>query len=231
MRKTYFTRKTLIALSFAFLFSFIFLFVGYCLTSSKNVVLTFAQDVFDYQKISGDGLRFIFVFLVLVALYVVVCTAAILYERRYAIVNGKKHYSPKMFVTYILTFLACFVLSFGVATLIDRIAHVDLAEAYRFIGTTLVVSLIIYVLVLGFIIGILLFVVNFILVDKPFRFFKEEELPIIDDALENGEEESDIQSNFDSTSSSTSLGAGEGLIGDTTTRKVVTRSQSAGRKH
>ena len=218
MRKTYFTRKTLIALSLAFLYSFLFLFVGYCLTSNKNMIQSLAVDVFGYVKVSGNGMKFLFVFLLLVALYIVVGTAAILYERRYAIVNGKKHYSFKMILTYILTALACFVLSFGVATLIDRIANVDVKEAYRFIGMTLLVTTIIYLLLAGVVAGVLLFIFNLILVDKPFKFFKEEDLPVIEDELE--QEDVDVASNFDSTGAS-SMGAAEGMLADSSVRTVT----------
>ena len=218
MRKNYFTRKTLIALSFAFLYSFIFLFTGYSLTANKNVILKLAQDVFNFNKITS-GATFIFIFLILVALYVVVFVAAILYERRYAIVNGKKPYSVKMFISYILTFLACFALSFGVATLIDRIAKVDIAEAYRFIGQTLLIATILYILVVAMLAGVLLFVVNFILIDKPFRFFKEEDMPVIQD--EDELEDNDVTSNFDTAAGGSGLGGGEGMINDTAKKKTI----------
>ena len=223
MRKTYFTRKTLIALSLAFLYSFIFLFTGYCLTSKKNMILTLAQDVFGYTQIAGGAERFIFIFLVLVALYVIVLVAAILYERRYAIVNGKKHYSVKMFITYILTFLACTALSFGVSILILRIAKVNVAEALRFIGMTALISAVLYVFAVCFIGGILLFIVNFILVDKPFKFFKPEDMPEIQDDLEKEEaEDADVQSNFDKDATgSSSLGLGEGMLSDSSIREAT----------
>ncbi len=221
MRKTYFTRKTLVALSFAFLYSFIFLFTGYCLTSNKNFILKLAQDVFGYTKISEGAERFIFIFLVLVAVYVIVFMAAILYERRYAIVNGKKHYSFKMIVTYILTFLACAVLSFGVAILVLRIAKVNVVEALRFIGMTALITTVLYVFAVCFIGGILLFIVNFILVDKPFRFFKPEDAPVIEDELEK-EESEDVQSNFDTDANgSSSLGLGEGKLSDSSIREAT----------
>ena len=217
MRKNYFTRKTLIALSFAFLYSFVFLFTGYCLTANKNVILKLAQSIFNFKPITS-GATFIFIFLILVALYVVVFVASILYERRYAIVNNKNPRSLKMFLIYIVTFLACFCLSFGVATLIDRIAKVDIAEAYRFIGQTLLIATIIYILVVACLVGILLFVVNFILIDKPFRFLKEEDMPVIQD---EEEEDNDVTSNFD-TNAKGGVGQpmAEGAIGDLAAHKV-----------
>ena len=217
MRKTYFTRKTLVALSFAFLYSFVFLFTGYCLTANKNVILKLAQAILHFQPITS-GATFIFIFLILVALYVVVGVAAILYERRFAIVNGKKPYSFKMIMFYILTVMACVALSFGVATLIVKIANVDILEAYRFIGQTLLISLIIYLLVVAALVGVLLFVVNFILIDKPFRFFKEEDMPVIQDEEEL--EENDVTSNFDKKATSSSMGASEGMLSEMGVRKV-----------
>ena len=222
MRKHYFTRKTLIALSVAFLYSFIFLFTGYCLTASKNVILTLAQNVFGFNKITTTASTFIFIFLVLVALYIVVLVAAILYERRYAIVNGKKPYTIRMFLVYIATFVACGILSFGVAYLIYRIAGIEMKEAFIFIGHTLLVSTIIFIFVVGMIAGILLFVVNFILVDKPFRFFKPEDLPEIEDDIEK-DLDLDVSSNFDNVGASGASGAasiGEGAFGDSTVKNL-----------
>lgn len=219
MRKTYFTRKNLIALSFAFFYSFIFLFTGYCLTATKNPILTLAQNIFGYNVIDVQAATFIFIFLILVAIYVVVYVAAVIYERRLAVVNGKSTRSFRMFLIYISTFLACFALSFGVATLIDKVAGVDIKEAYTFIAYTLLITTVIYVMAVAVLCGVLLFVVNFILVDKPFKFFKNDEMPELDADLDADDQE--VKSNFDVPEGSGQYGINEGgIVGDQEVRKV-----------
>lgn len=219
MRKTYFTRKNLIALSFAFFYSFLFLFTGYCLTTTKNPVLSLAQSVFGYNKIDTENARFIFLFLILVAIYIVVFVAAVIFEKRFAVVNGKKKRSVKLFLTYVLSFIVCGILSFGVAYLIYVIANVSFMPALSFIGTTLLITTVMYVLVVAVLVGILLFVVNFILVDKPFRFFKNDEVPELDEELDAPEQ--DVVSNFDATEGTGKYGINEGgIVGDNEVRKV-----------
>ena len=219
MRKTYFTRKNLIALSFAFFYSFLFLFTGYCLTTTKNPVLSLAQSVFGYNKIDTENARFIFLFLILVAIYIVVFVAAVIFEKRFAVVNGKKKRSVKLFLTYVLSFIVCGILSFGVAYLIYVIANVSFMPALSFIGTTLLITTVMYVLLVAVLAGILLFVVNFILVDKPFKFFKNDEVPELDEELDAPEQ--DVVSNFDATEGTGKYGINEGgIVGDNEVRKV-----------
>ena len=217
MHKPYFTRKNLVVLSLAFLYSFLFIFSGFCLNYEKNNVIKSFGEVLKFKQISG-GLS-LYIFLFLMAIYVIVLVAAIIYERRYAIINGKKPHSWQMFVTYILTFLACVVLSFGVGALIQRLANVPVKDAIRFIGQTFEVTTIIFVCVVAVIAGILLFVVNFILIDKPFKFFKAEEAPIIED---EEEEEANVVNNFDKATNvpGQPMVAGSGALSDNLVRKA-----------
>ena len=123
MKKPYYTRKDLIAISLAVFFAFVLIFVGMCLegtysfVSSKNPIAAIGKGLnFKVIECGISG----FICLVLVALYVAVFAAVFLYERRFAIVTNKKVYGIKMILTYVLSFLACGVISVGVGILIQK---------------------------------------------------------------------------------------------------------------
>lgn len=193
MHKPYITRKNLIVLSLAFLYSFLLCFTGFCLTYKKpNIIKTFGAAL-NFKEITG-GLS-LSIFLILVAIYVLVFAAAILFEIRFAVVNGKKPYKGQMWGVYGATLVVCFALSFGVGALIQAIAGANVGDAFKFVWQTIGLTTIIFIAVVLVIAGILMFIVNFILVDKPFKFFNEEDAPILDDDIE--EESNNVIGNFD----------------------------------
>lgn len=198
MKKPYFTRKNLIALSLVFVYSFIVLFVGVCTEGShsfvkaKNPVNGLGQ-LLNFRTIECGLIGYIC--LLLVAIYIVVFVASFLYERRYALINNIHPYCRKMIVSYVLSFLACLFLSLGVGILIQGISDAkNIALLLQFLGQCLLLGLIIYLGVVAFFGGILMFVVNFILIDKPFRSADLNEVPDFKD-----EEENDVTDNFDET--------------------------------
>ena len=107
MIKPYFTRKNFIKLSLAIMYSFILLFTGVCLdanyalVSRKNPIAALGR-VFKFDPIKVGASMYLL--LILVAIYFSVFVGLFLYERQYAIVNGKKKYGPKMLLTYFLSF-------------------------------------------------------------------------------------------------------------------------------
>lgn len=196
MKKPYFTRKNLITLSLAFLYSFIVLFVGVCIEGShgfvkaKNPINGLGQ-LLNFRTIEC-GLTGYLV-LLLVAIYIIVFVALFLYERRYALINNIHPYCRKMIISYVLSLLACLVLSLGVGILIQGISDAENIQlVLQFLGQCLLLGLIIYIGVVAFCGGILLFVVNFILIDKPFRSADLNEVPDFKD-----EEDNDVTNNFD----------------------------------
>ena len=197
MPKPYFTRKNLIALSVAFLYAFVFLFTGYCMAASRsNVIQKFAVDLFGFNNENFEGGKFLFIFLLLVAIYSILFVAAIIYEIRYAVINNKKAYSAKMFLVYFATLVVCLLLSFGLAILIDAVAKEPISAHLKFVGLAMGIAAIISFGIAALIAGVLLFVVNFVMVDKPFRFFNKNNLPILDDNEEDDVVD-DIKDNFD----------------------------------
>lgn len=211
MKKPYFTRKNLIVLSLAFFYSFLLLFVGLCLDGShlligkKNPIALVAEKInFEPIRCGVTG----YVSLILVAIYISVFVALFLYEKRYAVLNNKKPYSLKMILSYIASLVACFILSFGVGMLIC--GKNGIKTMYQFTGQSLLITTCIYILAFAFIGGILMFIVNFTQVDRPFRAFEDKNYPVLDD---DDLVKNDVSSNFDAVPSSKVSGTVSGEVG------------------
>lgn len=211
MKKPYFTRKNLIVLSLAFFYSFLLLFVGLCLDGShlligkKNPIALVAEKInFEPIRCGVTG----YVSLILVAIYISVFVALFLYEKRYAVLNNKKPYSLKMILSYLASLVACFILSFGVGMLIC--GKNGIKTMYQFTGQSLLITTCIYILAFAFIGGILMFIVNFTQVDRPFRAFEDKNYPVLDDddLVKNY-----VSSNFDAVPSSKVSGTVSGEVG------------------
>lgn len=203
MIKTYYTRKNLIKLALAMFYSFIIIFTGICLdanyvlVSKKNPIAAIGTMLnFEPIKCSASG----FVLLVLVAIHISVFIGLFLYERQYAIVNGKKKYGVKMIFTYLLSFIACAVLSLGLGILIQHpLSAENIKNVLTFTYQSICLATIIYVVLFAIIGGILMFVTNYLLIDKPFRSLdKNEEIIIGDD----DDLSADVTANFDSNEAS-----------------------------
>lgn len=198
MIKPYFTRKNFITLSLAIFYAFVVLFCGMCIEGGHNFAVASnpiakLAEAFNFTiiecKTSG------FICLVLVAIYIVVFVGMFLYEKQFAIVNNKKIFSPKMIVTYALSFLTCLVLSLGIGILIQRpLNGENIGNVLKFVGQSLILGTIIYVVLFAFFGGILMFIVNYLLIDKPFRSVEKTEVP---DFGDEEKIEQDITKKFD----------------------------------
>lgn len=211
MKKPYFTRKNLIVLSLAFFYSFLLLFVGLCLDGShlligkKNPIALVAEKInFEPIRCGVTG----YVSLILVAIYISVFVALFLYEKRYAVLNNKKPYSLKMILSYLASLVVCFILSFGVGMLIC--GKNGIKTMYQFTGQSLLITSCIYILAFAFVGGILMFIVNFTQVDKPFRAFEDKNYPVLDD---DDLVKNDVSSNFDAVPSNKVSGTVSGAVG------------------
>ena len=197
--KPYFTRKNLIAISLAFIYGLILVFTGLCIdaehnfVSKKNPINELAQGMKFKEITAGLGG---FLVLILVSVYIAVFVGAIIYEIRYAKVNNKKLYSPSMIISYVITLLACALLSVGLGLALQTpLTKEALYNIFAFLLQCLLLGSLIYVglfLVIG---GLLMLVVNFLLVDKPFKFFgKENEIP---EFPEEEDDDTDVSGSFD----------------------------------
>ncbi len=201
MKKPYFTRKNLIVLSLAIFYGLIVAFAGICSDAShavmpkNNLIFKFAQ-VLGFQAIECSLVGY--VGLMLVGLYIVLFVASVLYIRRYAINNHVSGKSPKLWLTYIGAFLICVLLSFGFTILfIDPKTGENIGNTLTFLGQSFLLGTLIFVILGALIGGIAMLVVNFILIDKPFRFSKDmEELDIAEDV-----DPIDVTASFDAHAS------------------------------
>ena len=185
MFKTLFTRKNLLVLSLTIFYSIILLFTGVCIEGGHTMVakknpLQLLSNSFGFASIDCGASGIIC--LVLIAVYLIVCTAGVVYERRYAIVNKKNPHSAKMISIYLLTILLCATLSFGLGLLIQRPFTKDnVWNICRFIGQCFVITTVIYFVLFAMIGAIIMFIVNLLNIDKPYKFFDEESEPEFDD--------------------------------------------------
>jgi len=217
MTKPYYTRKNLILIALAFFYSLLVVFTGACIDgahsifSRKNMINLIAQTLgFDSIAAGTAG----FVSLILIGIYIVVLVALIIFERRYAIVNNKKTYSFKMIMFYILTFVGCVLLSLGVGLLIQTNLGKDIGTLMTFLSQSLILGSLLFLVIFGLVAFGAMLVVNFIFVDKPFKFWNKNE------QIEVGEPDDvdvDITNSFDinPTGAPTTGAPGVGGVGGT----------------
>ncbi|MBE6597202.1 MAG: hypothetical protein E7641_05975 [Ruminococcaceae bacterium] len=198
MVQTIFTRKNLIAIAISVFYAIIFIFTGACLdgaasfVNKKNPIAMMANSM-GFRSITPGLLGYLC--LILIGIYIIVMVTALIYEKRYATVNGTKPFSPKMFGVYALTVLLCAALSLGIGILCQKpLTGENIKNMLLFIGQSLGLATGIFI-VLALIIGAAtMLVVNFINVDKPFKFFGDDTEPIFDD---EDLEDADVKSSFD----------------------------------
>ncbi len=237
MIKPYFTRKNFIKLALSFFYSITVLFAGFCIDGGQldagqqpgiiyigNPIAKLGNAIFGFNY--GDVGTSMYLLLILVAIYISLFIGIFLYERQYAIVNGKKKYSVKMIITYVLTLLACTALSLGLGLLFQKPDQVG--AALKYLGQSLAIGTIIYVGIMALFGGILMFFTNYLLIDKPFKSLDAEDEPIIGDEEEIN---ADVTANFDTPEGVNGVtgngvaGGGVGGIGEGTGESVVRKAE------
>ena len=216
MIQTIFTRKNLIAIALVAFYSILAIFTGACLDGNatfiyaKNPIAKMGESL-GFVKIAPGILGFLL--LLLIAFYILVLVTALIYERRYAIVNNIRPFSKKMWIVYGITVLACLLLSLGFGILCQRPFSVEnIGNMMSFVGQTLALTTILYAaafLILG---AAVMLVVNFINIDKPFKFFDKDNEPIFDDE-DLLEEDADVKNSFDAEIEEGMPGFGNGAGG------------------
>lgn len=198
MKKPYFTRKNLIALSLSMFYAITIFFTGICieaghsLVSKRNIINQLAI-MLRFKQIDASLAGF--VGLVLTAIYTVLFVASVIYIRRYLVENGKKTYSAKAIISYITAFVVCALLSVGLTTLfVAPRTWENVQITLTFLGQAFALGTAIFVALAILIGGIVMLVVNFILVDKPFRFFNKNDMEVVE---EETTERVDVAKSFD----------------------------------
>ena len=182
---TVFTRKNLIFLALIAIFSFVAMYVGCCVDAAhtifpeKNIINMLANGL-NMQpieaKIGG------YICLMLVAIYFFIFALAFTYARRSASIAGKKPFSLKMIGIYVAIALGCILLSWGLGIVIQKpLNGENIVRVLTFVGQTLGIALLVYVIGFAAIGSVVMLVVNFVKVGKPFKFFNKEDEPVFDD--------------------------------------------------
>ncbi len=201
MVKPFFTRKNLIVIALAFFYSLIFIFIGVCIDgahaiiSRKNLFNQIALSL-GFQEVAAGSSGF--VTLVLIGIYIVLFVAAVCYERRYAIANKKSPLSGKMIATYAITFVICVALSLGIGMLINSNLQdgQNLSLFMTFLSQTLVLGTLVYAVLFCLVAFGTMLVLNFLCVDKPFRFWSKNEQVKVEEEI-HADAELDVSSSFD----------------------------------
>ncbi len=211
MIQTIFTRKSFITISVSVFYALVLVFTGMCLDSGtelmskKNPIALLAKGI-GFKSIDPGTSGFIC--LVLVAFYAIVLVTALTYERRFAIVNNVKTLAPKMLGIYGATVGICLLLSLGFGMLCQRpLTGENLGNVLTFVGQSFALSLLIF-LALTLVIGaVLMFVINLLNIDKPFKFFDEEKAPVFGD---EDLVDADVKNSFDTEEPAVMPGFGDG---------------------
>ena len=197
MIKTLFTRKNFIALALAVMYSVLLVFVCACIDGAhnffpkKNTINILAQGM-NFEQISGGISGFIMV--MFAAVFFSLGAVGICFERQFAIFKKQSPASGKMFAWYFGTAFAAIALSLVLGILMQHpLTGENIGKAMKYLGQTVLLTTIIYIVLVVLIGAPVMLLVNFFLVDKPFRFFSKESEPVFDDGNTNF----DVTGNFD----------------------------------
>ena len=198
MVKPYFTRKNLMVIALMFFYALFIVFCGVCIDAAhliipKGNIINILGTQLGFKAIDAGTAGTVTLFLI--AIYLLVFVASVLYERRYAIINNKKTYGPKMLLIYFVTFVVCAALSVGIGMLIQTNLGQDILELLQFISQSIILGTIVFALLFGLVGFGAMLVVNFIFVDKPFKFWNKKEAIVVEE--EEEAVETDVTSSFD----------------------------------
>ena len=197
MKRPFYTRKNLILLAICMFYAIVVFYTGICvdgghsLISKRNIIFKLFQEL-NFKEI--DAALAGFVGLILLAVYIILFSAGVLYIRRYLIENGKSPLGSSAWCAYGVLLLVCVVLSIGLTILfVSPKTSANIGNTLLYLGQTFVLGTLIFIGLAVVVGGIIMLAVNFILVDKPFRFFGEHEVEIVEEA----ETTIDVSSSFD----------------------------------
>lgn len=172
--KTHFTRKNFITISLIYFFLVLVLFSALCLDDSgifnTNNPIAQIGNAFGIEVYNGS-----FQFYILLAcfiIYVLLFSCSFIYEIRLAKYYEENAWSKKRLIVYGVTFLICVVLCFGIGLVSQYPYDLEIIKNnFIYLGMSIVIGFILFIMLASFIFGICLLVVNFKNIDKPFKFF------------------------------------------------------------
>ena len=191
MTKTHFTRKNLISIALVFFYALSTIISGLAIDGNNpvfaknNPIQNLAASLFKVKDINGitakgvpSGSIQAYILLILFAIYIVLCTAAIIYEVRLAKYYDESPLNFKWWSIYIATFILCGALWIGIS-MVSQISSESfgyyLSNSFLFLLESVVVGLIVFAILGLIIFNICALVVNFKKVNKPFIFFDDKQ--------------------------------------------------------
>ena len=185
MIKTLFTRKTFIAISLSVMYAVLLVFTCACIDGAhtfypkKNLVNMLAVGM-RFEEIAGGTAGFVMV--MLLAVFVTIAAVAICFERQFSVFKNIQPESGKMFLWYTGTAVVCIALSLTLGALMQSpLTSENIGKAMKYLGQVVLLTTVIYIVLFVVIGAPVMLVVNFLLVDKPFRFFSSASQPEFDD--------------------------------------------------
>lgn len=204
--RPYLTRRNLVLIALIAMYAVIFAFTGLCLSadgkvfSKENPILALAMGMgFSQIGLSNDGATtLVVVSIILIAIYIILLAFMLVYITRFAKINNIKFNNKKLILSYIGVVLLSVLLSYGLSVFIALIQgnNESIGAMSYLIGYTIAVSLLITA-GLAVVIGApVMFLINVVMVDKPYKFFSSDENEKLEDMPLPSENE-DVASSFD----------------------------------
>lgn len=227
MKRAYFSRKNLIFLTLFYFYILISLVTGLCIDTgaSGEIAANVMKRGNPIQGLSvamgfpdgyGYGIAQRWILMACLSIYLLLFVTSFCYERRLAIFLNQKPWSKKWVYIYLITFVICSALGFGIGS-VSQYPYTEgvTANSYLFSLNCFAVGLIVYIALLSVIGGAILLYVNFKNIDKPFRWFndrdeenKEEEEK--EDEEEKAKEQGSLDEAFGEKQSNGKGGTGSG---------------------
>ena len=178
MKKTHFTRKNYILLSLIFFLMVMVLFAGLCIDSNGGIFKTGnpVQKVglaFGFPAIDASTQAYIL--LVLFCIYGVIFASALMFEMRIAKYYENRIWTKKYALIYLVTFVICLVLFAGIGIAAQYPYDLNnILNSFLYVLESFVLGFLVFVLLGSLILATCSLFVNFINIDKPFRFFSNK---------------------------------------------------------
>ena len=198
-RNYYFTRKNFIVLAISLFYAICIFITGvsiegsHKIMGSRNIINKIAGVLkFPTIEVSTVG----YIGLLLISIYIAVFVGAILYIRRYAIENNMKTYAVKPMLAYVGAFVTCVILSVGVTLLlVSPKTGENILNTLSYLWHSFALGSIIFFFATVVIAAIAMLVINFIFIDKPFRFFDKNKIEVVEE--DDDDERIDVAGSFD----------------------------------
>ena len=202
MKRPYITRKNLIALGIAALYAILFVFVGLSVTATKDTAISennlfqLIAVGFGFKSIALGGVT-AYVSLVIMAIYIVVLVFALIYIRRFRIINHVKWKSWKLWLAYVLTIILTVGIAFALTFLLNLNNVPQAVMMLTLYGECFAVTSIVGFALGVVILAICLLVVNFKKVNQPYVFFDESKFDDLGEDKAEEDEDASVLSSFD----------------------------------